>query len=323
MAIPHAPSSSVKPSSSSLADETAAGAKGSVMLIIWIPLSVEPVTMEYVPEPIPMMATPHAPPRLVKPASASSTADAGVGDIGMVVSVTVMSIARSGEASIGLSSVPATADDAMSSCAVSSVITDRRCSSVNLTVIVAGSLDAIVAAPASAIRSVSPTSLTKSLVRSTPVELIGFENVIARMPATSSRVADRNSGGDGWAISIIWMALSISDATRAYNLAPIATVTMSDAPPSPSNPSSPSIADATAVGLEGFVMSITCTPPSVADATKAYVEEPIATAAIPRAPASSSNPSLSSLTDETATGSEAFVMSIIWTPLSYSDATRA
>ena len=119
------------------------------------------------------------------------------------------------------------------------------------------------------------------------------------------------------------MALSISDATRAYNLVPIATVAMSDAPASPSNPSSPSIADATAVGLKGFVMSITCTPPSVADATRAYVEGVDCNSGDSARSGKLVKPVPVVAHRRDGDRSEAFVMSIIWTPLSYSDATRA
>ena len=101
------------------------------------------------------------------------------------------------------------------------------------------------------------------------------------------------------------------------------TVVIPDAPASSSNPPILSLTDETAAGLEGFVMSIIWTPSSAYDATRAYVEAPIVTAAIPHAPASSSNPPSPSVTDAVAAGLEGSVTSIIWTPSSAYDATRA
>ena len=73
-ATPDAPASSSKPPRPSVADETAVGRAGFVMLTIWMPLSDDEATTAYVEPSISATATPDAPASLSKPAE-PSTAD--------------------------------------------------------------------------------------------------------------------------------------------------------------------------------------------------------------------------------------------------------
>ena len=77
------------------------------------------------------------------------------------------------------------------------------------------------------------------------------------------------------------------------------------------------------VGLDGSVMFIICMPLSTDAVTIAYIEDPMVTAVMSRAPSSSSNPFTPSVTAAMGTGLNGSVMSIIWTPLSRYEATSA
>ena len=119
-------------------------------------------------------------------------------------------------------------------------------------------------------------------------------------PSTPSVTDAVAIGRAGSVISIIWMPSSVNDATRAYVPAPIATVAISDALSSSSNPFTPSVTDAVAIGRAGSVISIIWMPSSAYDATRTYILVPTVTVAVPHAPSSSSNPPSPSAADATA-----------------------
>ena len=85
MAMPAAPSSSVKPPSPSVRAATATGPEGSVMLIIWTPSSTVPDTTAYASEPIHAVTMPAAPSSSVKPPSPSVRAATATGPEGSVM----------------------------------------------------------------------------------------------------------------------------------------------------------------------------------------------------------------------------------------------
>ena len=111
--------------------------------------------------------------------------------------------------------------------------------------------------------------------------------------------------------------------TRAYSAGPITAIATPLGVYSSSKPDAPSDRDATGAGEAGFVMLTIWTPLSYDDATTAYVDAPISATATPEAPASSSKPDAPSEADETAAGRAGSVTLMIWTPLSYDDATTA
>ena len=84
-----------------------------------------------------------------------------------------------------------------------------------------------------------------------------------------------------------------------------------------------SVTAAVAVGFSGSVILIIWTPWSLAEATRAYVEGPMVVVVMPTAPSSLVKPSWSFLTAAVAVGFSGSVISIIWTPSSWPEATRA
>ena len=78
--MPRAPSSAVKPFSSSDTADTAVGESGRVISTTWMLSSLEPATRAYVLSPMTAVVIPRAPSSAVKPSFSSDAADTGVGE---------------------------------------------------------------------------------------------------------------------------------------------------------------------------------------------------------------------------------------------------
>jgi len=117
-------------------------------------------------------------------------------------------------------------------------------------------------------------------------------------------------GLDGVLMSISCTPLSSLLATMVYVLLPITKTSTPQAPASAVKPLEPSLALPTAVGLDGILTSISCTPSSSEETTIAYVLLPMTKVLTAFAPSSSVNPLAPSTAVLTAVGLDGVLTSI-------------